>query len=824
MSNLIMNIQTISEVVAHNNSWLPHPTDEIAELLYDSRRLLLPEQSLFFAIKTENGDGHAYIDSLVNAGVRNFIVSQSADYAAKFPDCNFICVNDSVLALQQLVAAHRSQFGIPVVGITGSNGKTIVKEWIAQMLSDDFAIVASPNSYNSQIGVPMSVWQLQGKHQLAVFEAGISKPGEMSRLESVIRPTIGILTNIGAAHDQFFPDLESKLLEKLKLFKHCSKLIYNFDNQLIKESVEKNAASETELLSWGRNPEARYVIADERVAATHTSITLSDNEFLIPFVDAASIENALQIIVLMLDFGFSAAQINHKLTLLSPVEMRLEVKQALNDSIVINDTYSLDFNSLQVALDFLQSQVRYERKTVVLSDFEQAGALSRADYVSVARMLTQKGVSRLLAVGRNLRANADCFAALDCHFFADTSELLAEIGRIDSQNEAVLVKGARSFGFERVVERLRLRTHRTVLSVSLPALVNNLNYYRSLVSPQTKIVAMVKAMCYGLGDVELINELQYHHIDYLAVAYTDEGVNLRKKNIRLPIIVLGAEGESFEMMLQYNLEPEIFNFYSLQEFEKALALHPELRDVKIHLKIDTGMHRLGFRKEDVAALVAHIQQNPQLKVASIFSHLAAAEDETQDAFTLSQIAYFEEVSSMIRERFDYLILRHIDNTAGISRFPQAHFDMVRVGIGLYGFTSVAADQPHLQHVATLKTIVTHVREIAPGETVGYNRTFTAGKTTRVGIIPLGYADGFPPELGRGVGTVVVRGRHVPIIGKICMDMAMIDLSGMQVAEGEEVIVYGTENRIDDVAAKIGKIPYHLLTSVSKRVQRVYVVD
>ncbi len=820
----MMNIQTISEVVVHRRCHLPRPNDEISDLLYDSRRLLLPEQSLFFAIKTENGDGHAYLASLVRAGVRNFVVTNEADYVRNFPECNFICVEDSVLALQQLVAAHRAQFSIPVVGITGSNGKTIVKEWITQMLADDFSIVASPNSYNSQIGVPMSVWQLQSKHQLAVFEAGISKPGEMERLENVIRPTIGILTNIGAAHDQFFSDWESKSREKLRLFKHCQKIIYNFDNQLVRDEVVRNAPAGAELLSWGNDAAARYVIAGTRATSTHTFITLGNSEFEIPFVDSASIENALHIIVLMLDFGFSAAQINHKLSLLSPVEMRLEVKQALNDSIVINDTYSLDFNSLQVALDFLQSQVRYERKTVVLSDFEQAGALSRADYVLMGRLLAQKGVSRLLAVGAKLRAHSDCFADLACYFFADTAELLAKIAQIDFQNEAVLVKGARSFGFERVVERLRLRTHRTVLSVSLPALVNNLNYYRSLVRPQTKIVAMVKAMCYGLGDVELINELQYHHIDYLAVAYTDEGVNLRKKNIRLPIIVLGAEGESFEMMLQYNLEPEIFNFYSLQEFEKALVLHPELRDVKIHLKIDTGMHRLGFRKEDVEPLVAHIQRNPQLKVASIFSHLAAAEDESQDAFTLSQIAYFEEVSSMITAQFDYPILRHIDNTAGISRFPQAHFDMVRVGIGLYGFTSVASDQPHLQHVATLKTIVTHVQEIAPGETVGYNRTFTAEQPTRVGIIPLGYADGFPPELGRGVGSVVVRGRHVPIIGKICMDMAMIDLSGTQVVEGEEVIVYGAENRIDDVAASIGKIPYHLLTAVSKRVQRVYVVD
>ena len=803
---------------------LPYPDDAVSELLFDSRRLLLPARSLFFAIKTEKNDGHAYIPDLIRKGVRNFVVTENFRQWESYGACNFVRVDDSVAALQKVAESHRRQFDIPVVGITGSNGKTIVKEWLTQMLSEDYRLVASPNSYNSQIGVPMSVWQMGPQHDFAIFEAGISCPKEMHRLANIIRPTIGILTNIGSAHAEFFKDEQEKLEEKVQLFKDCPVVIYCNGNPLIDNIFKRKDFQNKTRLSWGSREDSTYRITEKKVERGHTLVTMDGKELVIPFVDDASVENAMHTVVLLLHLGFTAPDINRKLALLTPIYMRMEIKEALNQSVVINDTYSLDINSLRVALDFVKAQIRYGRKTVILSDFAQVGPLSLDTYREINDLLINNGVTKLIAVGCELGRHREVFTIPEQHYFESTSELLTHLRDIDFHDEVVLVKGARHFGFERVTDALQLRSHRTILNVSLPALVNNLNYYRSLISPQTKVVAMVKAMCYGLGDVELISELQYHNIDYLAVAYTDEGVSLRKKNIKLPIIVLGAEGESFEMMINYNLEPEIFNFYSLDEFEKALSHHPDIQEFKIHLKIDTGMHRLGFRKEEIPELVARIRQNPQLRVASVFSHLAAAEDPTEDAFTLSQISYFKEVTEEIQTHFDYPILRHIDNTAGISRFPQAHFDMVRLGIGLYGFSSVPADQPYLQHVATLRTVITHVHDIGAGETVGYNRTYAADKPTKVGIIPIGYADGFPPELGRGAGCVVVKGRRVPIIGKVCMDMTMIDLTGTGASEGDEVVVYGAGNRIDDIAASIGKIPYHLLTAISKRVQRVYVME
>ena len=818
---------TIKEIAEHINTLdcrLARPDLQVSELLYDSRRLLRPERTLFFAIRTPQHDGHQYIATLIQEGVRNFVITDPTTLQQPAEGCNFLLVHDSIAALQQAAATHRQRFDIPVIGITGSNGKTIVKEWLAQMLSDRFHLIASPNSYNSQIGVPFSVWQMRPHHNLAIFEAGISRPGEMERLARIIQPTIGILTNIGTAHGQYFSSQQQKLDEKLRLFDHCKTLIYCCDDKLISNTLQQEKYHLLQKLSWGKSSEATFHISREELRSHDTAITLNDHDFIIPFTDAASVENALHTIVLMLHLNFTPDQINEKLTSLTPIEMRMEVKEAINQSVVINDTYSLDFNSLQVALDFLKSQIRYKKKSVILSDFAQMGKLGDNDYLEINQLLKNNGITKMIGVGTELCAHQHLFDIQAQHFYPTTSALLEALPQLTFIQEAILVKGARSFQFERVVDALKLRSHRTVLNVSLPALVNNLAYYRSKLAPRTKMVAMVKAQCYGLGDVELINELQYHHIDYLAVAYTDEGVNLRKKNIKLPIIVLGAEGESYDMMMDYRLDPEIFNLYSLHELERALERRPNIEQVNIHIKIDTGMHRLGFRQEQLPALAEALSRNARLKVSSVFSHLAAAEDPAEDAFTLSQIDYFSTAARDLEGRIGYPILRHIDNSAGITRFPQAHFDMVRLGIGLYGFSSVAADRPHLQHVATLKTVITHVESIGAGETVGYNRTYTADKPTRVGILPIGYADGFPPELSNGVGSVVVNGRRAPIIGKICMDMTMIDLTGIDAREGDDVIVYGEENRMDDIAAKIGKIPYHLLTAISKRVQRVYVME
>ncbi len=817
-------IASILQSINSLGSRISQPDAPVTELLFDSRRLLQPEKTLFFAIITEKNDGHRFIHSLIDKGVRQFVITEPlADYAA-FTNCNFIQVENSVTAMQEIASAHRKKFTLPVIAITGSNGKTIVKEWLNTMLSDSFHLIANPNSYNSQIGVPYSVWQINPHHNLGIFEAGISLKGEMEKLEKIIQPTIGILTNIGTAHAQFFQDEKEKLCEKIQLFKNCETIIYCNDNPLIDSVFQQSEWKSKQKLSWGTNAYAFYQISQTVTNNRQTIITIHDNDYVIPFIDAASVENAIHSIILLLHLNFTEQQINEKLALLTPVNMRMEVKEAIKQSVVINDTYSLDFNSLQIALAFVQSQIRYTKRTAILSDFAQIGVMNDDNYLQINELLRNNGITKFIAVGTDFYRHQHLFNLDEQYFFKDTSALLSHIQEISFQQEAILVKGARSYRFEKIVDLLQLKSHRTILSVSLPALINNLNYYRSLIKPETKVVAMVKAMCYGLGDAELINELQYYNIDYLAVAYTDEGVNLRKKNINLPIIVLGAEAESFEMMINYGLEPEIFNFYSLKEMEKALSAHPDIKEFKIHLKIDTGMHRLGFRQNEIEEAIAIIKQNPQLKIASIFSHFAAAEDPKEDDFTKKQIAIFKEVTNKIIGQFDYPILRHIANSAGISRFPEAQFDMVRLGIGLYGFSSIEEDKTHLQHVATLRTVITHIVKIEEGETVGYNRTFTAQKTTKVGIIPIGYADGYAPELGRGVGKVVINNHFVPIIGKICMDMTMIDLTGIEAREGDEVIVYGEQNRIDDIANQIGKIPYHLLTAISKRVPRIYIMD
>ena len=817
-------IGSILQKINSISSLLPAADAIVTELLFDSRRLLQPQKTLFFAIQTEKADGHRFIPELIQKGVRQFIITEPIAKYQNYAQVNFIQVIDAVTAMQEIAAAHRQKFDFPIIGITGSNGKTIVKEWLSTMLSENYHLIANPNSYNSQIGVPYSVWQISRHHNLGIFEAGISQKGEMAQLARIIRPTIGILTNIGAAHSQFFQNEEEKLAEKIQLFSHCQSIIFCNDNPLIDKAFQQFDWRNQQRLSWGRNPVSDYQITQEIVETRQTIVTIHDSDFIIPFVDAASVENALHAVVLLLHLNFTAEQINHKLSLLTPVSMRMEVKEAIKQCIVINDTYSLDINSLRIALGFVQSQIRYRNRTVILSDFAQIGVMSESDFLEINQLLIDNGISKLIAVGENFYKNQHLFTIKKQFFFKETAALLQAIDTISFQQEAVLVKGARHYRFEKIVEILQLKSHRTILSVSLPALVNNLNYYRSFIKPETKVVAMVKAMCYGLGDAELINELQYYNIDYLAVAYTDEGVNLRKKNINLPIIVLGAEAESFEMMINYGLEPEIFNFYSLKEIEKVLSYHADIKEFKIHLKIDTGMHRLGFRQHEIQEVISIIKKNPQLKIASVFSHFAAAEDPQEDAFTQRQIAIFKEITDIITSQFDYRILRHIANSAGISRFPEAQFDMVRVGIGLYGFSSVPQDKPHLQHVATLRTVITHIVEIGEGETVGYNRTYTAPAATKVGIIPIGYADGLAPELGRNVGKVFINNQLVPIIGKICMDMTMINLTGISAQEGDEVIVYGEQNRIDDIAAQIGKIPYHLLTAISKRVPRIYIME
>ncbi|MBR6904367.1 MAG: bifunctional UDP-N-acetylmuramoyl-tripeptide:D-alanyl-D-alanine ligase/alanine racemase, partial [Bacteroidales bacterium] len=711
----------------------------------------------------------------------------------------------------------------PVIGITGSNGKTIVKEWLTSILDDKFKVVKSPDSYNSRLGVPLSVWQMSDQHDIAVFEAGISRPNEMRVLADIIDPTIGILTNIGAAHAQFFPSNNRKIIEKLKLFRNVEVLIYHNDNEELNMILQLPEYARLNKISWG-DSRSTYPVQMQAADSGGTIISLDGFNYTVPFIDSASLENVTHVIVTLLYVGFTPEEIDSHLGRLTHISMRLEILEGRNHSVIVNDTYSLDINSLSAALNFLDTQTQMTKKTLVISDFEQVGQLAEEDFRRLNAQLKRHHISRLIAVGSSFEGYRGVFDLEEQLFYHDTADLLDHLSQLPISYEIILVKGARNFHFEQVVNALQHKTHLTIMQVNLPALAYNLNFHRNRLHPDTKMVAMVKASSYGLGDVELVNTLLDQGIDYLAVAYTDEGVRLRKRRIDTPIIVLGAEAHSFEVMVNHRLEPEIFNFYYLQQLEEVLARHPEIPTFNIHVKLDTGMHRLGFDMQDIPRLIDIVKRNPKLRIASVFSHLAAAEDPAEDAFTRRQIALFGHMTDVLCAAFDYKILRHILNSAGIIRFPEAQFDMVRLGIQLYGCSEIPEMTMKLHNVVTLKTVITQIKQIPAGETIGYNRTWKLQRDTQVAIIPIGYADGYPRELCNGRGKVLVQGQKVPVIGKICMDMCMLDITGLRVHEGDEVIVYGEGNTVSEMAAAAGLISYELMTRISQRVPRVYVQE
>jgi len=816
--------ENIIQIINPENSTVFNQSWGVTELVFDSRRITFPEQTLFFAIKTDKNDGHLYICELIKQNVKNFIVGKNIENYKNY-NANFYQVENTILAMQQLATKHRQMFNYPVVGITGSNGKTIVKEWLSTILSKDFSVIKSPNSYNSQLGVPFSVWQMNETHSFGIFEAGISQKNEMQYLETVIKPDIGIITNIGNAHSVFFENDYEKLMEKLKLFQNASTIIYNNDNELIRETLAERNYSHLQKISWGKHPKSYYKIISRKKLQNSTIVEFSHSpEWLeIPFLDAASVENILHITALLMFMGYSLSFISKQLLSITPLSMRMEIKEAQNHSIIINDTYSLDINSLRIALDFLSNQAQFTKKTLIISDFEQVN-WGEKEYMELSKLFDNHDITKIIVVGLEIRNYHRYFPVVEKHFFATTNELLAHLDEIDIRDEAVLIKGARSFRFERVVQALQLKTHQTILQVDLAAIVNNLHYFKKLVHPETKIMAMVKAMSYGLGDAELINELSYYQIDYLAVAYTDEGIALRQRNITVPIIVLGAEATGFDLMIRYQLEPEIFNLFYLKELILLLQNYPEIESFPIHLKVDTGMHRLGFDEDEIDEMMKLVMGCQQIKIASVFSHLAVSEDIKEDDFTREQIKKYVAVCQKIDKIISYPYLKHILNTAGIVRFPEAQFDMVRVGLGLYGFCPLPKTQQQLQSVITLKSVVTQLKKVNKGETVGYNRTFTAPEEMQIAIVPVGYADGLPRELSNGIGYMLVHRKKCPIVGKICMDMSMIDVTGLEVKVGDEVIIYDTENSLGEIGSSIGKTSYELLTAISRRVPRIYVRD
>ncbi len=792
----------------------------IKSVSIDSRSVAGSESILFFALVGQHHDGHRFIPELYSYfGVRVFVVSCTENYSLQHPDASFIYVQDTLVALQKLASFHRSKFTYPVVGITGSNGKTIVKEWLSQLLSADSRVVRSPKSFNSQVGVPLSILQMDESYQIGLFEAGISLPLEMDKLVPIIAPDYGILTNIGNAHQENFVDLKQKVIEKIKLFKNTKQLIYCKDHQLIDTIIQEQGIKNT--LTWGHAPDASIQIKNITKNNGSTTIHIQHQEketsFSIPFTDSASVENAMHCYCFMLLIGAKPNTIPSKMERLTPVAMRLELKEGINSCTLINDSYNSDIGSLSIALDFLLQQKQHPQRLLILSDILQSGQTLKTLYTDVARLITEKRVDKLIGIGKDISEFANLFN-IEKEFYSSTNEFLDSFSRRQISNTAILLKGSRTFHFERISAIMERKAHRTVMEVNLNALEHNLNYFRSLLRPDVKVMALVKAFSYGSGSYEIANLLQFHRVDYLGVAFADEGVALREAGITLPIIVLNPSFGTYELMIEYNLEPEIFNFSGFDEFVNVLD-RSGVGTYPIHLKIDSGMHRLGFTSNEVDDLISSLKKHSNIKVQSIFSHLAASEDKGHDSFTQNQINNYTDSYNRLSQTIGYSPIRHILNSAGIERFPQAHFDMVRLGIGLYGVSSV--DQTKLQNVSTLKTHIIQVKYLNAGETVGYNRKGVITKPSTIATIPIGYADGLDRRLSNGNGEFFLNGKMVPTIGNVSMDTCTLDATGVDVKEGDEVVIFGGNPTIFDIAKALNTIPYEVLTSISRRVKRIY---
>lgn len=811
------------QAIAHGTVLQVFEDRPVQHLITDSRKLLINTESLFFAVAGARHDGHAFIEELYHKGIRQFVVERPVALEA-IPEANVLQVSSSIMALQQIAAYHRAQFELSTVAITGSNGKTIVKEWLGQMLSTKLKVVKSPKSYNSQIGVPLSLWQIKTEHEIGIFEAGISQAGEMEKLAAIIKPQVGIFTMIGTAHDEGFKDRKHKILEKSKLFEQVDKLIYCCDHIEVHE-IFQNKFNDKELISWGQSENSAIQIVNLKKSAHDAELTLlyegRKTTFAFPFANEASIENCMHCVAFLLSESFSPAFIQQQINLLDNVSKRLELKQGINGCYLIDDTYNNDFGGLQIALEFMGQQKHNENKTVILSDLLQTGLNEQVLYESIGKLLHSKGIKRLIGIGEAISRNSKHFK-MPAVFYDSTEAFLRQAHKGDFNHELVLIKGARQFHFERIVELLQQKTHGTVLEINLDALTHNLNFYRSKLAHNTKLMVMVKAFAYGSGSDEVANLLQFHRVDYLAVAYTDEGVSLREHGISLPIMVMNATSENFGQLIRYNLEPEI---YSLSQL-KALSefLQEEKKSIRIHLKLDTGMHRLGFNHPELKTVLAYLADNPAISIASVFSHLAGADEALHNDFSHHQVERFIEMKNYLSQESSIKPLYHILNSAGIVRFPEYQFDMVRLGIGLYGVEASGQEQDQLQPISTLKTTISQIKHIPKGETVGYSRKGVATKDTVLATIAIGYADGFDRRFGQGKGHVYINGHLAPVVGNVCMDMTMVDITGIDASEGDEVIVFGKEMPISTLASAIGTIPYEILTNVSERVKRVFFTE
>lgn len=800
----------------------------VVVLVVDSRKAtMLSSSSLFVALRGKRNDGHQFIDSVYRRGVRSFIVEEGTfqDAEHKYPDAAFIYTDNTLDSLHKIAVWKRTNYNGIVIGVTGSNGKTIVKEWIAETVGKEKTVVRSPRSYNSQTGVPLSVWQLDNRYEIAVLEAGMSMPGEIAKLEKIIKPNIGIFTNIGEAHQENFRDIESKVAEKLNLFSEAGTIIYSADHHEVHNSIKKDKRfNNRNLVTWSVNnsdADVRVSIIRDSLELTELNVEWKGDSFTVklPFTDQASIENGTTVITLLLQLGIDSSVISREMELLTPVAMRMELKDGINNCSLIEDFYNSDPGSFAIAIDYLKSLPGKNRR-VIISDFIQT-ARDRADlYGEVAALLERSNVKNIIGVGHELSASAGLFPP-DTLFFETTEELVEWFKPGYFSNEVILLKGARIFEFEKIGRLLELKAHITTLEVDLNKLLNNLNLFREHMPDQVKIMAMVKAFAYGVGYREISDWLVYNGIDFLAVAYADEGINLRKAGTDVRIMVMNPDITSFESIIAYDLEPEIYCRTHLEGFILE-AEREGLTDYPVHIKLDTGMHRLGFMEDEIDYLTGRLCRTTSVKVASVFSHLAAAEDAESDNKTLEQVKLFEKMSLMIGHRIGEGFLRHLLNSAGIARFPEYSYDMVRLGIGLYGVAPVQL--AGISQVVRFRSKVSQVKKIIPGEGVSYGFTDRSEEARTIAIIPVGYADGLSRKLSNGRGNLFVDGRPAPIVGHICMDMCMIDVTGMDVKPGDEIEIFGNNISLSEVARQCETIPYEILTGIPPRVKRIYIVD
>lgn len=802
----------------------------ISFVLTDSRSLCFPEETVFFALKSERNDGHHFIPELYRRGVRNFVVQELPDKLSEFPQTNFLMVADSLTALQQLAECHRKEFHIPVIGITGSNGKTMVKEWLYQLLSQNMNVTRSPRSYNSQIGVPLSLWLLNEQSQLGVFEAGISKPKEMIRLQRIIQPTIGVMTSLGSAHQENFGSLEEKCKEKLLLFKNAEAIVYSMDDEIVSKCVCTSDYPALKL-TWSMKDDtvAFYVRAIEKqninTTIAYTWKNKVNGKFTLPFIDEASLKNAISCAVVALYLGLTPKELALRMERLEPVAMRLEVKEGQHGCTLINDSYNSDINSLDIALDFMNRRPDHKgrKRTLILSDILQSGKTESRLYEEVAELIEKRGVRKFIGIGTSLTHECDAFKNISEKFFFPTVAdfVHSEVFR-GLSNEVILLKGARSFGFDRLTELLVNKVHETVLEVNLKAVVANLNHYRSFMKPETKLVCMIKADGYGAGAVEIAKTLQEHRVDYLAVAVEDEGVALRKNGITSSIMIMNPEMSSFKTLFDYELEPEIYSFRLLDALVKA-AQKEGVTGFPVHIKLDTGMHRLGFNPHtDINELITRLKQQSSVIPRSVFSHFVGSDSNDFDRFSAHQFELFDKGSKQLQVAFEHKILRHIDNSAGIEHFPERQLDMCRLGLGLYGINS--RNNEILNNVSTLKTTILQMRNVPKGDTVGYSRKGIIVRDSVIAAIPIGYADGLNRRLGNRNCYCLVNGKKAPYVGNICMDVALIDVTDIDCKEGDSVEIFGDHLPVTVLSDVMETIPYEVLTNVSNRVKRVYYQD